>query len=60
MSKKQYRVTIREVHHQDVLVTASSADEARELVANGEGDPDESTFCYSHSLDSDTWRVEEE
>lgn len=60
MDKKEYRVTVREVHHQDFLIKATSADEARKLVYHGDGDIDEGSFVYSHSLDPETWTIEEE
>lgn len=56
MSKK-YLVAIREVHVSHREIEADSPDDAIEKVFYGDG---EEVLCeYSHTLDSDTWTVEE-
>lgn len=56
--EKEYRVTVKEVHHQDYLIFAESAKEARALVAKGEGEIDEAAFFYANTLHPDTFYVE--
>ncbi len=58
--KKEYRVTVKEVHHQDYLIKASSPEEARRLVAKGEGEIDEGAFFYANTLHPDTFCIIEE
>ena len=51
-------VQVREVHISHREVDAESASEAIDLVRRGDGDE---TFCeYSHTMDSETWSVEDE
>lgn len=57
--KKTYHVTVREVHFQTHEVKASSKEEAKEIVGDGGGQPVDGTFEFSHTLDTDTWLVEE-
>ena len=61
MSKKmkRFRVMVREVHVQGVLVDAESEEDAKIKVAEGEGDYEDNSLEFSHSCDSDTWTVEE-
>jgi hypothetical protein len=56
---KKYTVAVREVHIQLVEVEAESASEAKIRVAKGEGDFLDNSLEYSHSLDPDTWTVDE-
>lgn len=56
---KEYIVTVREVHCQGYRVIALSPKGAKQFVADGGGDLIEDTFEYSHTLDPDTWMVEE-
>ena len=56
----EYRVKVREVHVQDVIVTADSPEEATAKVQEGEGLYVDNSLEYSHTLDPDTWTVEEE
>jgi len=56
----KYRVTTKEVHNQDYIVEANSPDEAKEIVADGGGNMDESSFCYDYMLEPEYWLVKEE
>ena len=56
---KRYSVKIREVHEQQIFVSAKDVEDAKEKAAEGLGDLDNDTrFLYA--LDSDTWEVEED
>lgn len=57
---RTYRVKVREVHVQDVLVKATNEEHAKTLVKDGEGDYVDNTLEFSHQLEPDTWEVEEE
>jgi len=57
MEKKKFTVLVREVHISHRDIEATSAEEAKALVADGEGD--ETYLEYSHTLDQDFWQVEE-
>jgi|GEM_PF-2535377 len=57
--KKTFIVSVREVHVQPYLALAETPEEAIELVANCEGNILDADFEFSHTLDSDTWTVEE-
>lgn len=57
--KKSFIVSVREVHIQPYQVLAETPEEAIELVENCEGDILDANFEFSHTLDSDTWTVEE-
>lgn len=57
MKEKIYTVLVREVHVAHVTVTATSPQEAAEKVIDGEGDY--VSLEYSHTLDPDTWSVED-
>ena len=55
---KRYSVKIREVHEQQIFVSAKDADDAKEKAAEGVGDLANGTeFLYA--LDTDTWEVGE-
>lgn len=56
---KKYIVNIREVHLQPIEIEAESPEEAIRLVQDGDGEGDYTNGEYSHTLDSDTWTVEE-
>ena len=58
MSK--FIVFVREVHTQGYRVEAGNEEQAKKLVDDLKGDLLEDRFEYSHTLDSDTWKVEEE
>jgi len=58
-TEREYIVTVREVHCQGYRIIASSPKEAKKFVADGGGDLIEGTFEYSHTLDPETWTVEE-
>jgi len=49
----------QEVYVQPVRIEAQSAQEARELVADGKGECIESGLYYSFDLDPDLWTVEQ-
>jgi hypothetical protein len=53
----EYYVLVREVHVSYRKVEASSPEEAKNKVCDGEGD--EVQLEYSHTLDSDKWTIEE-
>ena len=53
----KYTVLVREVHISHMEVEADSPEEAIEKVKEGEGD--EATCEYSHTLDDDTWSVDD-
>ena len=54
---KTYRVTTTEIHEQDVLVLASSPEDAIERVSNGEGEQDmEGLSRFVERLD-ECWRA---
>ena len=57
--KKVFIVSVREVHVQPYRVAAETPEEAVRLVADGGGDALDAGFEYSHTLDPDTWTVEE-
>ena len=56
----KYIVTVREVHCQGYEIDAASENEAIALMEAGEGEPMPSLFEYSHTLDKNTWTVEED
>ena len=60
MRRKTFIVTMREVYVQSYQIQAISAKEALKLVVDGQGDIMENGFEFSHTLDPDTWTVEEE
>ena len=57
--KKAFVVGVREVYVQPYRVVAETPEEAVRLVADGEGDILDADFEYSHTLNPDTWTVEE-
>ena len=59
MSKKKFYVGIREVHVSTRMVEADTAEEAMALIVDGVEDGDEVICEYSHTLDPETWTVEE-
>ena len=54
----KFIVYMIEVHVQDVLIEADSKEDAIKKVQKGEGDY--AFFEYSHTLEPDTWTVEED
>jgi len=50
-------VWVKEVHKQGYVVEADTPEEATKIVADGGGELEEGTFCYSHTLDPETWQV---
>ena len=54
----KFIVYMGEVHVQDVLIEADSKEDAIKKVQKGEGDY--AFFEYSHTLEPDTWTVEED
>jgi hypothetical protein len=58
--KARYRVAVREVHVRFYEVMAADEEEAKDLVGrNAPGVKDLEYEEFSHTLDSDTWSVEE-
>jgi hypothetical protein len=55
----RYIITVREVHTQIVQVDAANAVAAMEAVRDGGGQYLDNTLEYSHTLDPDTWTVEQ-
>ena len=55
----RYIITRREVWTQGVQIEADSKEEAIRKVADGDGEVIESLFEYSHTLDPDTWTLEQ-
>lgn len=56
---KFYTVLLREVHIQPVQILAESKQNAIELVKAGSGEFMNDLLEYSHTLDTETWTVEE-
>jgi hypothetical protein len=54
---KTYLVGVREVHVSYMEVKANTPTDAFDMIRNGEGD--EVSMDYSHTLDPETWTVEE-
>ena len=58
---KTYKVKVKEVHISELIVKASSPKEAIEIVKKIRDEVDyDDSFYYSHTLDPETWEVEEE
>jgi len=65
----KYIVKMKEVWIQEVEIEADNAEEAVDLVADGQGDfvglakgekiPEREGFEFSHTLDRDDWEVKE-
>ena len=55
---KTYKVTVREIAEQDILVQANSEDDAIMAVREGEGNYDGS-IKYTEVLDPESWSIEE-
>jgi hypothetical protein len=55
----KFIVNVREVYVQGYKVTADDEETAKAIVRAGGGVIDEDRFEYSHTLDSETWTVEE-
>ena len=53
-------VSVKEVHTQGYRVEAENKEQAKKLVDDLQGDLIEDRFEYSHTLDLETWTVEEE
>lgn len=56
---RRYLVTVREVHTQVVRIDAVDPDAAKAVVRDGGGEYLDGTLEYSHTLDCDTWTVEQ-
>ena len=52
----KFRVNVFEVHCSEVIIEAKDEKEAIKKVSDGEGN--EVSSAYSHTLDEDTWKVE--
>ena len=58
--KRSYIVGVREIHVRHYSVMAENEEEAKDLVGrNAPGVKDLEYEEFSHTLDSDTWSVEE-
>jgi hypothetical protein len=57
---KTFIVYVREVHVQQVRIQAESKEEAVKKVEEGDGEFLNNALEYSHSLEPETWTVEEE
>jgi hypothetical protein len=55
---KQYIVRRREIWVSCVKIDADSTDEAKQLVYAGEGEELDDLLEYSHTLDTNSWDVE--
>ena len=55
----RYIVEVKEVWTQPVEIEASSSEEAKKKVQQGEGTVLEDRFEFSHTLDPEYWGVEE-
>lgn len=53
----KYTVLVREVHVSHMVVEADSPKEAIKKIKDGDGD--EALCEYSHTLDSETWSVDD-
>lgn len=58
-AKKAFIVYVREVHIQPYRVLAETPKEAIRLVSDGDGEILDCCLEYSHTLDPDTWTLEE-
>lgn len=56
MPTREYVVSVREVHVQDVKVKARNEEHAKARVADGQGEYLDG-LEYSHSLEPETWSV---
>jgi len=56
---RRYLVTVREVHTQMVQVDAVDPDAAKAVVRSGGGEYLDNTLEYSHTMDCDTWTIEQ-
>jgi len=52
----KFRVNVFEVHCSEVIIEAKDEEEAIKKVSDGEGD--EESCEYSHTLDDDCWKAE--
>jgi len=52
-----FRVQVREVHVQGVVVEAEDGTQAIEKVASGEGCYENDAIEYSHTMETSTWTV---
>jgi calcineurin-like phosphoesterase len=57
---KKYRVLVREVWIQEFEVEATSEVDAKDRVVDGRATIVDGSLEFSHSLDQETWTVEEE
>tara|TARA_R100000152_G_C6628511_1_gene76867 strand:- start:395 stop:568 length:174 start_codon:yes stop_codon:yes gene_type:complete len=56
---KRYIVTIKEVHDQEIAVSAESEEQALDKAQGGNGDYVNGSL-YQYSLDRDSWEVRED
>jgi hypothetical protein len=56
---KRYIVTIKEVHEQDIFVSANTEEEAVIKARGGDGDYGNGTR-FQYTIDEENWTVEED
>ena len=56
---KRYTVTIKEVHEQDIFVSANTEEEAVSKAREGVGDYVDGTR-FQYTIDEENWTVEED
>ena len=56
---KRYIVTIKEVHAQEIVVSAASEEQVLAKAQDGDGDYANGT-SFEYSLDRDSWEVRED
>ena len=54
----EYIVKVREVHVMDVVIEADSKEEAIAAVTDGDGEYQDDSLEYSHTLEAEDWTVE--
>ena len=55
----KFKVSIPEVHYQDVIIKAKDKDEAIELAKDGDGEAIDNSLEYSHTSEDENYHVEE-
>lgn len=55
----KFKVSIPEVHYQDVIIDATDEKEALEFVRKGEGEPINNSLEYSHTSENENYHIEE-
>ena len=55
----KFKVSISEVHYQDVIIEAETKEVALELAKEGEGLLIENSLTYSHTSEDENYHIEE-